>query len=100
MHYIIILCISIYFSRKPLWNKVKLIHITMVALNDNLIITILHTKSGDQNDMFLKYLVFKQETRVNSSLLLSVIKNYRTKQAFSWGTIWMVIFLFVSKPEI
>lgn len=73
MRYIIILCVLVCFSRKPLWNKVKLIHITMVALTGNLIITILHTKSRDQNCIFFKYFVFKPEIEVNSSLLLSVI---------------------------
>lgn len=73
MCYIIMLCVLVCFSRKPLWNKVKLIHITMVALTGNLIIAILHTKSRDQNYIFFKYFVFKTEIEVNSLLLLSVI---------------------------
>lgn len=49
MCYITIICILVYFPRKPLWNTVKLMHITMVALTDNLTITLLHTKSGNPN---------------------------------------------------
>lgn len=43
MCYITIICILVYFPRKPLWNTVKLMQITMVALTDNLTITLLCT---------------------------------------------------------